>query len=285
MIRCLVPGLKDGSVKDEWIVSEIVGEDITEIFDLDTSDTRYNIWRRVRRPDFDDFVECGLFRPLRYNDRSVPTIYSLHKQRIIDLVESNFGESAQRSASEKTTMTVKDPKTVFVIHGRNETIRRAFFDFLRSIGLNPLEWSQAVSRTGSPSPSIREILDTAFREAQAIVALMTPDDEARLRMELQKDDDGPDETRLTPQARANVIFEAGMAMARSPNQTILVELGKLRRFSDVAGIHVIRLNNSTEMRQQLAERFENAGCPINLSGTDWHKAGDFEIKLQLTAEE
>jgi hypothetical protein len=45
-----------------------------------------------------------------------------------------------------------DSKTVFVIHGRNEALRKSMFDFLRSIGLKPLEWSQAVSATGKGSP-------------------------------------------------------------------------------------------------------------------------------------
>jgi predicted nucleotide-binding protein len=32
-----------------------------------------------------------------------------------------------------------DPRKVFVIHGRNELARKALFDFLRSIGLDPIE--------------------------------------------------------------------------------------------------------------------------------------------------
>jgi hypothetical protein len=107
-----------------------------------------------------------------------------------------------------------------------------------------------------------------------VVVLFTPDDEARLRDALCGDHEPAYETQLTPQARPNVLFEAGMALARHPDRTVLVQLGELRPFSDIARRHAIRLDNSTAKRQDLAQRLQSAGCPINLSGTDWQKAGD-----------
>ena len=177
-----------------------------------------------------------------------------------------------------------DAREVFVVHGRNGKARQAIFDFLRSIGLHPLEWSEAVQSTGRPMPYIGEILDVAFSRAHAVVVLMTPDDDARLREQLWSDNDSPHETELSGQARPNVLFEAGMAMGRNGERTILVELGTLRPFSDIAGRHVIRLDNTTQRRQELAQRLELAGCPVNLDGTDWHSAGDFEAALDLTLQ-
>lgn len=80
------------------------------------------------------------------------------------------------------------------------------------------------------------------------------------------------------------LFEAGMAMGRFPERTILVELGNLRPFSDIGGRHVIRPDNTTQKRQELAQRLETAGCGINLKGTDWHTAGDFLICLQVNTK-
>jgi len=65
--------------------------------------------------------------------------------------------------------------------------------------------------------------------------LFTPDDEARQRDEFHTPHDEAYETELTPQARPNVLFEAGMAMGRDERRTILVQLGKVRPFSDIAG--------------------------------------------------
>ncbi|MCY4530693.1 MAG: nucleotide-binding protein [Chloroflexi bacterium] len=188
------------------------------------------------------------------------------------LVES--GENVSRP------VPAADTRRVFVVHGRNSAARDALFVFIRAIGLQPLEWSEAVQATGKPLPYIGEILDVAFSTAHAVVVLHTPDDEARLQEHLWGDDEPPYEIELTGQARPNVLFEAGMAMGRSEDRTVLVELGTLRPFSDVAGRHTIRLDGSSKRRQELAQRLEAAGCPVNLEGTDWHTAGDFESALQ-----
>ena len=177
-----------------------------------------------------------------------------------------------------------DAQEVFVVHGRNGKGRQAIFDFLRSIGLHPLEWSEAVQSTGRTSPYIGDILNAAFSKAHAVVVLMTPDDDARLREPLRSDNDLPHETELSGQARPNVLFEAGMAMGRNEDRTILVELGTLRPFSDIAGRHVIRLDDTTQRRQELAQRLQAAGCPVNLGGSDWHTAGDFEAALDLAVQ-
>lgn len=64
-------------------------------------------------------------------------------------------------------------------------------------------------------------------------------------------------------------------MGRDEDRVLLVELGTCRPFSDIGGRHVIRMNNTTERRQELAQRLEGAGADVNMRGTDWHSAGDF----------
>ena len=167
---------------------------------------------------------------------------------------------------------------VFVIHGRNEEIRRALFDFLRAIDLKPIEWSVAVALTGKPSPFVEEILDAAMQYAQAIIVLFTGDDQVRLRDEFLWVNDPAYEKEATPQSRPNVIFEAGLALGKYPERTILVQVGKLRPFSDIAGRHFVRLRNTSKSRQELAQRLKLAGCKVDLSGTDWHDAGAFPAK-------
>jgi hypothetical protein len=168
---------------------------------------------------------------------------------------------------------VTEEDKVFVVHGRNTVARDGMFDFLRSIDLHPIDWSEAVRLTGKGSPYIGEVLDAAFAEARAVVVLMTPDEVAYLRNEYAY---RPDESDLQPsgQPRPNVLFEAGMALGRHPDRTIMVQLGELREFSDVAGRHAIRCSGGAADRQEIAARLETAGCRIDLSGESWMTAGD-----------
>jgi predicted nucleotide-binding protein len=165
-----------------------------------------------------------------------------------------------------------DPRSVFVIHGRNEAARSAVFDFLRSIGLRPIEWSQAIKMAGRGTPYTGEVLDVAFGQAQAMVVLMTPDEVAYLHPSHAELGDPETEARFQP--RPNVLYEAGMAMGRDQDRTVIVEFGQVRGFSDIHGRHVVRLDSSIKRRQDLAERLELAGCAVDLSGRDWHNAGD-----------
>ena len=169
-----------------------------------------------------------------------------------------------------------DPRDVMVVHGRDQELRTAMFDFLRSLDLNPIEWERAVKETGSGSPHTFEVVTKAFEMAMAVVIVMTGDDLARLRPELSSPDDPDYEGELTPQPRANVLLEAGMALALHRDRTVPVTIGNIRPISDISGINFVRLDNSPEKRNALAVRLEGAGCPVNRDGKDWLKAGNFE---------
>ena len=171
-----------------------------------------------------------------------------------------------------------DPKKVFVVHGRDKAVRRSMFAFLRALDLEPLEWSQAVGSTGKGAPYIGEVLDAAFASAQAVLVLLTPEDEVKLTSDLCSAEDPADEREFRLQARPNVLFEAGMAFGRNPDRTVLVEVGPVKRFSDVAWRHTIRITNDARKRHEVVNRLVTAGCAVETSGTDWLSEGDFSVK-------
>jgi len=125
-----------------------------------------------------------------------------------DKLKSNEVEDKKKVDENKKA----DPKKIYVVHGRNEIARRAMFDFLRSLGLDPIEWNRAIKSTGKPAPFIGEVLDKAFEVAQAIIVLITGDDIAKLKNQYVKGDDPDYEKEFAPQARPNVLFEAGLAL-------------------------------------------------------------------------
>ena len=150
-------------------------------------------------------------------------------------------------------------RAIFVVHGRNERLRRSLFEFLRSVGLRPIEWTRAVAMTREGSPYVGDVLTRALQAAQAIVVLLTPDDVARLSDDLVDDRTTPEDTELSGQPRPNVLFEAGMAYGWDSSRTILVQIGRLRPISDILGRHVLYLSDSPERRQDLLIRLRTAG--------------------------
>lgn len=190
--------------------------------------------------------------------------------------EKNMSENkldVEKTKLDNTRIRENDMnKKVFVIHGRNEKIRKAFFEFLRSIGLQPIEWEQAIKLTGKSSPYIGEILEAALNEAKAIIVLFTPDEIAILKEEYAQNSS---EKNPVFQPRPNVIFEAGMAIDKNPDRTIIVEIGKIREISDITGRHVVKFDGTSKKRKELIIKLNNAGCNVDDSGSAWLEAGDF----------
>ena len=177
--------------------------------------------------------------------------------------------------NEETVSDAADPREVFVVQGRNTDANTALDLFLHAINLLPVEWPHATSATATGAPHIGHAVDVGLASAHAVIVLFTPDDEVKLSPRLWGDNEPEYETRKNWQARPNVIYEAGRAMERFPTRTVLVELGNLRPFSDVAGLHTIRLDDSPERRRDLADRLLTIGCKVNLDSRTLYSAGDF----------
>jgi hypothetical protein len=171
-----------------------------------------------------------------------------------------------------------DARKVFVVHGRNAAATEAMYLFLRAIGLDPIEWDHALKLAGSGSPYNGEVVDAAFAEACAVVVLMTGEDVAHLNPSLRAPGESEEQPRLQP--RPNVLIEAGMAMQKSRERTVLVEIGLERRPSDFDGLNSIRMAaDSAEIRHSIAERLRIAGCAVNTTGKSWLTAGDFSAAV------
>lgn len=167
-----------------------------------------------------------------------------------------------------------DPRKVFVVHGRNLKASGAMFDFLRALDLEPIEWREAIKMTGKGTPYVGEVLDVAFAHAQAIVVVFTGDDLAQLDPRLTHPGEKDKDVRAQP--RPNVLFEAGMALGRNPDRTIIVEVGAVASFSDIHGRHTVRMDGSAETRRDLATRLKTAQCSVrDQDRDDWLRAGDF----------
>jgi predicted nucleotide-binding protein len=182
--------------------------------------------------------------------------------------------SGPRRTKGKSAPRPRD-NTVFVVHGRDEELRKSMFAFLRALGLKPMEWGDALAEAKGANPQIENIIDTAMSRVQAVVVLFSPDEEARLKESFCGRGEKGTEGKLAGQPRPNVLFEAGLALGRHPEKTLLVQVGKVRGFSDIAGRHLAKLSNETARRNDVANRLEKIGCIVSKRGDDWMTEGDF----------
>jgi predicted nucleotide-binding protein len=196
-------------------------------------------------------------------------------QRLPEWVESGARTPASDSANPKQgavrnrSVLMQEPSqdptfaknrnAVMVIYGHDQEANDALFQWLRAIGLQPKEWSQLIELSGSGSPYIGQVLERAFQNVQAVVALFTPDEQVRAM----------DSKTWRLQARPNVLIEAGMALITHPDRTIFITLGPQELPSDLAGRHYIRLDGSVRSLNDLANRLQSAGCDIDRSGGHW----------------
>jgi predicted nucleotide-binding protein len=178
-------------------------------------------------------------------------------------------------ARETNRPAVKQTKdnTIFVVHGRDAKLNEDMFNFLRALGLNAIEFSQAIADATGANPNITKVVKGALKRAQRVLVMFSPDEEARLKAKFRGNRDSK---KLEGQSRLNVIFEAGIALGAHPEKTLLIEVGDVRRISDIAGMHIPRLTNDAASRKELAERLrKKLKLKVNTTGDYWLTVGKF----------
>jgi CAP12/Pycsar effector protein, TIR domain len=174
-------------------------------------------------------------------------------------------------------------RRVFLVHGRDHGARDGLIALLKAFDLKVVHWRDAAGYAGGGTPYTGDIVAAGMANADAVVVLLTPDDVGSVRPHLREASDGPHEREPTGQARLNVVFEAGMAMGRDRDRVVLVEVGRVRKMSDVDGLNVIRMDGSVECRKDLARRLRSAGLAVDTDSDDsWRIAGSF-VSGRLTS--
>jgi hypothetical protein len=63
-------------------------------------------------------------------------------------------------------------------------------------------------------------------------------------------------------------------------ERVVVQLGKIRRITDIEGITMLHMDNSAPKREDFKERLRIAGASVD-AGTDYLHEGDFNAALGL----
>jgi predicted nucleotide-binding protein len=196
-------------------------------------------------------------------------------QAIGNLVERMLGTVSAGASSEKrtalSTAKKKQPqraKRVFVAHGRHSEAYEAMKELLKTLGLTAYDFDDQLESVENASPFVGDVVRSALLNAQAIIVLFTAEELAQLSPTFYHSQDNYHPVNVRRwQARPNVIFEAGMALAKSPRRTLLVALGPdVQFFSDMDGRHIMRvLEDSEKVREKLAKKLLLAGCAVRRS--------------------
>jgi hypothetical protein len=175
-----------------------------------------------------------------------------------------------RAAKAKPVKTTKN-NTIFVVRGRDTKLNEDIFGFLRAIGINPKEWSQAIKAAKGANPNIGEVIHNIMTQVQGVLVMFSPDEEAKLKSKFCNEKDRKKGAhKLEAQSRPNVIFEAGLALGAHADKTILVQVGDTRDISDMAGKHMVRLSDNPNDRKELAQRLrDKLKFKVDTDGTSW----------------
>lgn len=166
-------------------------------------------------------------------------------------------------------------RSVFIVRGRDADVHASLASFLKALDLRVITWEAAAQLAGGGSPQTLDIVRAGIAAADAVVVLLTPDDEGRVKAEFSEVTDDPREASLTGQARQNVVFEAGWALATKPNSVILVKIGDVRQLSDIHGLNYVSLTNDISSRRTLIGRLRSSGLAVDAENDDWRSAGSF----------
>lgn len=58
---------------------------------------------------------------------------------------------------------------------------------------------------------------------------------------------------------------------------MLVQVGKLRPFSDISGRHIVRMTGGAKAPHTVVNRLKSAGLEPTTDGADWLSEGDFSL--------
>ncbi|BAL79188.1 hypothetical protein S23_59990 [Bradyrhizobium cosmicum] len=199
------------------------------------------------------------------------------KHQFVNIPAAPAAKEVKRVPAVAKPIRTTRNNSLFVVHGRDTRLTEDMFALLRALGLNPLEWSQAVQNVPGANPNIGKIVHTALKQVQGVIVMFSPDEQAKLKSKFASPKDKRDRLHLLEgQSRPNVIFEAGIALGAHAEKTLLVEVGEVRKISDIDGMHILHLNNSAASRKELAQRLRKLKFKVDTSGTSWLTTGNFD---------
>lgn len=163
--------------------------------------------------------------------------------------DKDFWDERQKSDEREEDVFVVN-KRVFIVHGRNQSIRDEVELCLHRAGLEPIILAEEASNGMTIIEKIEAYSDVAYA-----VVLYTGCDLGKYR----EDDGDP-----RPRARQNVVFEHGYMVAKLGRRNVvaLVEDG-VEEPGDLSGVVYISMND-TDWKMKLFRELQSAGLELKI---------------------
>lgn len=184
-------------------------------------------------------------------DRAQATLDSI-KNEIDNYWEddsSDEGASGQvPSPSTNGEMQTPINGKVFVVHGRNDSVRATVTSFLSRIGLDPIVLQDQPNEGRTIIEKFEDYSDVGFA-----VVLLTPDDIG-----------GLNDSDLNPRPRQNVVLEWGFFLGKLGRDRVAALLQDEIEFpNDYSGVVYIEIDDNEGWNTRLFRELNNAGMPVD----------------------
>jgi predicted nucleotide-binding protein len=139
---------------------------------------------------------------------------------------------------------------IFIVHGRNESVRRAVARFLTDLGKDPV----VLVDLPSGGRTIIEKFEHYARSARYAIVLVTPDDVGGLRS-------APD---VRARARQNVLFELGYFIGKlGRGKVCLMSTDEIEWPSDLHGVVYVPIDAKNQWGWALVHEFLHARIDLD----------------------
>lgn len=192
-----------------------------------------------------------------------------HQKKLVELADklkaagNGFGRSllevaVLRSARTSLLRILKaveaESRKVFIVHGRDEAMRKAVQSFLHQVGLDEVVLSEALNK----GDTIIEKFDREARACGYAIVLCSPDDVGGLKAA------GKATPALAPRARQNVILELGYFVALLGRRHVFVLMaGSVEMPSDFSGVVYEAYDKAGAWKRRLADELSEVGFYID----------------------
>ena len=243
--------------KLEKLYSQI--DELIECSDKDTFWNKHTIWgleceRFLTRKYGKKSIEIQQFSDmLLFNTKNVKKddikILKSNLKLIKNMFENFLEDMIEEEHPMKVSQLNPNSKNIFIVHGRDETLKSKVETMLIKVGLNPI----ILSQQGNAGDTIIEKIERYGNDVGAAIILFTPDDVGKAKTE----------TKLKDRARQNVVYEAGFFMGTlGRRRTIAVVPSKdIELPNDLSGIVYIP---SSDVRD-IAKELQNIGFNIDMN--------------------